>query len=362
MKRWFLIISFCLLPIHPLMGDSYFYPVGSLATSTGFKIFFIYQESFDHLELWSWDTSTQEVIKELSSQYTPAGFQLLPDGSGFSFIDNGIIKIKQFHKRSPRSLEIYEPISDITLISWKNSSTCYFHARAGKHYALFQLSIDGDPQTLISDACADCMYPCLVEDQLFYIQHGQQGYQIIRTGYVEGEYEKKEKILSLGNQPIAFLSMLNQHEGFFVMYSESIDRSREIVCFQYKYFFFDEMSGWCVEKLFNFCFPLNFLIFDNKQVLYESLLPFLPRRFKNEIYFTSVNEKGFLHIEHYSLVEKSIVDNPDCSFFTPKTENSSLALHSHLSNQATHLFAPMVINKDLIICGLQILDMVKPNM
>ena len=79
----------------------------------------MHQTEAQETRLWSLNSVTNQYEQLLSSQYNPIGVQLLPDKSGFSFLDNGLIKVKNFLKRSPKTIEIYEPFT--TLVQYNGA-------------------------------------------------------------------------------------------------------------------------------------------------------------------------------------------------------------------------------------------------
>ena len=83
-------------------AKEFLYPVGYHPVQN--KVFVIYQKNSSHLELWEWDPFTHYSYQILFSRYSPAGFTFLPDYSGFSFIDDGLLKVKQLIKGSPRTI------------------------------------------------------------------------------------------------------------------------------------------------------------------------------------------------------------------------------------------------------------------
>src|SRR5271155_2236996 len=97
------------------LSAEYLYPVAACSAE---QIYVLYQKSTDHVELWLWNSITKKASKALLSTFSPAGLQLLPDGSSFSFIDNDRIRVKMLGRRQPRAVGFQEPVYDIGLIQW----------------------------------------------------------------------------------------------------------------------------------------------------------------------------------------------------------------------------------------------------
>ena len=88
-----------LLAIHfSLYAEQFIYPVAAI-DNEGKEILVVYQKSLDDIELWIWDSATKCAMKGLLSAYVPAGIKMLPSGAGFSFVDEGRLRVKNFYKR-----------------------------------------------------------------------------------------------------------------------------------------------------------------------------------------------------------------------------------------------------------------------
>ena len=125
----------------------YRYPVAVLSDKTHALV--LSQQNQNELELFLYDCSNQTYQKILSSRYLPSGVRLLPDESGFSFIDDGILCIKRFDKRSAHMIDPGEPLYNIEYIHWFDNEYCYFHAAQAGHSGIYMMSIDGTVNTLL---------------------------------------------------------------------------------------------------------------------------------------------------------------------------------------------------------------------
>src|ERR1700722_17690204 len=158
-----ILICFGLYSV-PMIAQEFLYPVGVYDKQGESLVYLLYQKTIGHIELWLWNPTTKKIHKALLSSFTPAGLRMLPGGSGFSFIDNGRIKIKQFAKRSPRSLDLYEPIYDIGIIEWINPFQCYFSAKENNRTKIYQANTRGEIVQVVGSATYDCLYPQKVND------------------------------------------------------------------------------------------------------------------------------------------------------------------------------------------------------
>ena len=297
--------------IHPIPAVEYVYPVASLGN--GKPIVYIHQHSPDSIELREWNPTTNNSEQMLWSVFNPAGLQLLPDNSGFSFIDNGRLRVKLFQKRSPKAIDFDEPFFGINGLQWIDNHTCYCSAQYNNNFALFELHDDGTLQCLRAETGKHCMYPQKVGDQLFYIERcatksaiGDIHYQIVSSSYQNNDLHcsQAELIVDFYNSPIIFLTMLSDTQGFVVEHAQSIDSENLIMPFAYHQII-KEGGVWHKKRLFSFSVP-TCLLLDSEQRLYESLLPLLPRVIKNKVYFVdcSQNKNCILEPYFYELLTK----------------------------------------------------------
>ena len=122
--------------MHTMISSEYIYPVASLDED---NILYIHQTSPRSIQLFEWNTITNHTEQILWSLFNPVGIQLLPDNSGFSFIDNGRLRIKAFQKRSPKTIDFDEPIFNINALHWIDEHTCYCSAYYNNLFSLFEL-------------------------------------------------------------------------------------------------------------------------------------------------------------------------------------------------------------------------------
>ena len=262
------------------LSEEFFYPV---AYNNATKIaYIIHQKSLYSIDLWIWDKQNESMEKGLLSTYSPGGLKLLPDNSGFSFIDQGKLRIKHFYKRSPKTINFYEPIYDMGSVEWIDSNFCYFTAKKKNNLSIFHADIENQKITCLQEKkSCDCMYPQKVKDDLFFVERTSDNkYKIIKTNYLKKEEEQTAEqiiILNNGTSPIAFLNMKSESEGFFISHPEVIDRQDKAVTFSCFHLIINADKNWQSKELFSFVLPINYIFGTNDQRLYESILPFLPK-------------------------------------------------------------------------------------
>jgi hypothetical protein len=333
----------------------YVYPVAAVS---GEQIYVLYQKSVDHIELWLWNSITKKASKALLSTFSPAGLQLLPDGSGFSFIDNDRIRVKMQGRRQPRAVSFYEPIYDISLIQWIDHDTFYFSAKEKDHYTIFQGTIYGTCHRIISIKRGDCMYPQLRGSDLYFIERDDNNdYAIVSIPYPTipheecvpctdpAQFEERVKVLmqersevairsyadlskrslvaDFGKHPIAFLRMYSDTFGIVIEHPQSVNRSDTFITFTCHAL--EHINNeWQTRELFSFNISTQLLLTSSPQRLYESILPLLPRfDGKETIFFVNTNKfRSGLNIHEFRLDIRSISQRFDDKedrglFFSP---------------------------------------------
>lgn len=279
-------LLFCLSGISTYAVE-YLYPVGTGTTSEGEQVMYlIYQHSLDYIELFAWNPIEGVAHKTLLPVHLPAFFNLLPDNSGFSFIDQGRIRIKQFEKRSPFTIPLYAPIDTIASVEWIDSSSCYFTARLGQQFGIFSTDFEGNMQTLLYDEAHDFLYPQQRNDKLFFIRRSQPG--IYAIGLKTKQMESYEVILDFEDMPIAFLHMIDETQGLVIQHQAYLDQHDTFTLFHCWYLYHDE-TGWHKKHLFEFNIPLDLFFGNMPERLYESIIPLLPTYIEGTIFFIHYN-------------------------------------------------------------------------
>ncbi len=329
---------FCFLLTHIGMTVSteYTYPVASC--DNGAIIFYIKQTSAISIEPFKWDTRTGAYESMLWSVFNPGNLQLLPDNTGFSFIDNGRFRIKQFHKRSPKTIDFDEPIFNIGNIHWIDEHSCYCHAQYQNHFALFELHDDGSLCCLMQDTNKDCMYPQKIDNALFYIERSKMNnhYCVMQTEYIQDAYSQGRIIIDFQDKPIIFLSMLSAVEGFIVEHQKNIEVADTTALFFYHHLI-KVGTEWHKNELFSFAIPWTLLL-DHNERLFESVLPLLPRMIDNNIYFADCTHNSNNYLETYCYeisiaTIKKVLSSDQGHFFVPMKCGNRLYCGGSMCNQ-----------------------------
>ncbi len=288
--------------------SEYLYPVAF--DEHGQFVYVMYQKTAAHIELWKWDPVSLEAEQLLFSRYSPAGVQILPDFSGFSFMDDGILKIKKHMKRSPRSIEFNVPLRSVQVVNWIDAQRCYTSGILHDYYGIFEIDWDGIVSNLACQDGVDFLYPQKVDDALFFVTRDAvesnkyticvKPYSFIDT--MTERIVKREELISRNN-PIAFLRMITQNRGYYVSYAPQLSSRDPIITFSYHEL--QKTEAWIDRKLFSFSIP-SYLITKGEKRLYESILPLLPKIDQKKIYFVDCKKSQTLQLCQYDLALSEI--------------------------------------------------------
>lgn len=323
--QFFQLFFYCLLfYVHIISAIEYMYPVASY--DHGKTILYIHQQSSTHLELYELNTQTNQKEQILWSMFNPANLQLLPHNMGFSFIDNGRLRIKFFQKRSPKAIDFDEPLFNFNNICWIDEYNCYCSAQCGDYCSLFELHSDGTSRCLITQNDKDCLYPQKIDGLLFYIERYTVDniwkYQIIQSSYPDENMSFPFlSLIDFKDKPIAFLTMQSDREGFVLEHEKTIDSNLPITQFWYHHIIKKD-DKWCKKCLFSFLIPTELLLPGEYQI-YESILPLLPQRINDKIYFVDCSKNDQNTLEPYTydisanLIQKVVVPTKFGHYFVP---------------------------------------------
>ncbi|MGZ6250800.1 MAG: hypothetical protein ACXWL2_02125 [Candidatus Chromulinivorax sp.] len=313
-------------------AEAFIYPVADFDNEQ--KLLLLYQKSLTEIELWIWDVETQSAIKGISSFSIPANLRILPSKQGFSFIDQGFIKIKEFSKRSAKTLPIYEPIGLFCHMNWIDEESFYFVARQGDFFQIFQSDMQANILQLTYDSC-DALYPQKIDSDLFYIKRDNNyDFSIIKKPW-NSSSDNTEEIIAFNHNQLCFLHMISDKEGFYLQApNKKIENDEDCYEFSYNYFYNNEQA-WKNKKLFTFLVPAKYITGNSK--LYESIEPLLPiyNQKNNKIYFLNWNK-----------------NNHEFDLYTFSQENQSISQKINEQNRTYHqkIFKPYPIAHK-IFCG-----------
>lgn len=362
-----LVATLCMffLPFLASAHQEYVYPVASYTKDNGEVIaYLLYQKSLNHIELWEWNPITKQAHKALLSTYTPAGIRMLPDKSGFSFIDDGRIRIKQFTKRSPKTIDVYQPVHNIGVVEWIDGHHGYFSACKNKRHAVFHLALCGPVEEVLGDSCNDYLYPQKVGEYFFYIKRTAEqphNYCIASKPYPLITHEQcnqfsdifydhslfdsaviqirgEEKILiDCGESPLIFLTMISDELGFVIGHPPLVDKKESLIPFSF-FLVKKQNEKWLKSCLFSFSIPMSLL--SSSSCLYESLLPLIPLHQGDSVYFVNASEQDLaLNIYCCSLSSGVIAQcsnniDPLFPLFCPRTVGNQLMYGGSLIQDA----------------------------
>lgn len=307
--------------------EEYIYPVEEIDSES---LLVMHQKSLHEIDLLSWDINKKEAQKVLWSIYMPSSVSLLPSKSGFSFIDQGRLRIKHFNKRSPKAVNIYEPITTLDSVTWIDDETFYFTAEDPYFHNVFVCELHKNIASLSRltfQEESDFLYPQKVDDSLFVIKRSpKKQFSIVKLPWLERSFENykpiKEEVVFKGEKSYCFLKMINKAKGYFISYNpckESDDNLYTFWC--------NEITlvdgGWKHEELFSFKIHEKYIMGKSDSRMYESIKPLLPSYQECGIFFSHFDGcKQCCTLKKYNNRTKSIQNVPashrkSVSLFTP---------------------------------------------
>ena len=333
-------MKYCLFLMLELSSMTYsscfLYPVGFLHHRG--SILFLKQESKNHTRLYMWHQHTKHLENILWSLFNPGYIQVLPDESGFSFLDNGRFRIQYFHRRSPKTIDFDHYFYNMHGIHWINPQEFYFSAQAQHdHYALFHSCVDGTTSCLISHNTYDCMYPQKVDNELFFIKRIGDRHSIVHALFSFQHKNKTLDELICFGHPIIFLSMQSPSEGFVIGHQNSWNDNTSAITFYY-YQIKKKKKIWKKSILFSFSIPAELVVGNSENRLYESLLPVIPCVKGTKIYYVDSSESQHNTLELYVYNKKTATIKKLCV---------PIRKRGHYY----HLLVPLVMGNKCIIGG-----------
>lgn len=321
-------------------AQEFVYPVADF--DNGKQLVIIHQKSLDDVEVWFFDEENETMVKGLSSFLIPANLRILPTKDGFSFIDQGFIKIKQFNKRSPKTISVYEPISLISSMNWIDDHAFYFTAREGDYYQTFKGDIESNIQRLSCEPI-DFLYPTKIDNNLYCIKRTiDQQFKITMQSWSPVDFNQYQMlqetiILPLTDRPLCFLKMVSNQEGFYLQAPEfKSNHQNELYEFSCHHLV-ENAHEWTSQELCKFTIPLKYIHGIDR--LYELIEPFLPNyTVQDFIYYVSFNqENSRFELFEFCISTKTVINITD-NFITKNNMNAQL-------------FAPYMYNSK-IYCGI----------
>ncbi len=263
MRQCLVWLFWLLMPTSVYTHDfQYMYPVACATSDGQTSIYCVRQTSADAITLHVWNPITHADEQVLDEHYRPASLTLMPDNQGFSFIDNGRIRICKQQKSPPETLALTMPLYDISLLHWIDQYTLYCSAKKRMRYGIFAVDRDGHVTQLLYSITADYMYPHKIGSDLFYIERSDMedgsDYEIVHTKYAHKRLtECSQVVADFGKRPLIFLHMATAQEGFVIEYPFKIAQSADRVTFTCHRIQANADGQWGVCPLFTFTLPIR---------------------------------------------------------------------------------------------------------
>jgi len=323
------------------------YPLFCAADNT----FFMQQFRSGRTQVGIFDKNSGWYEPVTPLMYSPTNVMLIPDGSGISFIDNGIIKIKLFSHRSAQRIEPTLPIFSPSFVQWYSTDFLCCSAQYANQRGIFFINKAGGVVPVLYDHDAYYGHPQIIDGSLFCIRkHVQTGCNTIvwvpnnvLKSYIDEHGEKYAEnmsnftaiqtieCLSFGTTPVAFLSMSSATSGYIIGYRQNETNKGTLICFVC-YHLQKKEDGWTTQKIFDFSLPTIFIT-----SLAESVAPLLPRYAPSGIYYV-----------HYDEVADALI--PYCYSFLLQ-QSQKINLGDNLAKDSGRLTTPMQDGKQLILGG-----------
>ncbi len=295
-----------MLIAHETHNYSYAYPI----EQNGQSDFFICMQQTEsrHMQAWSYNVPNGPLQLLTSSICNPTQLSLLRNSTGFSFIDNGLIKIKEFGYRSEQRIDPDIPIHSPLKLHWITDDWCYLSAQYATHAGIFFLNKNGLVLPLLLDPSLDFIYPSHIDDLLFCIRYCRQTgqYQLVAascndnawhgasivSGNTQPDHIERitisEKLTAsylsknvdnvretvlydFGSMAVAFLSIQSIEHGYILSH-EVVTTNAECMVSCGCYLLESRgLSSWTATKLFDFSIPMRFFSLSDPECLCETM-------------------------------------------------------------------------------------------
>jgi len=332
---------------------SYWYPVAQQQD----MLWVIHQTVGGQLQLHRYYPMTGLLQKERYSfnqemlrGYSVERFQLLPGNVGYSFLDNGRLRIKYADRHSPLSVDFLYPVYEMNDIAWINACKGVMSACYKEHFGLFYFMVDGRVAPIVWAQDKQYMHPQCANEWIYCVQKAQQQYAIVACKrsdpdifhipwhalsfdershmimhatdqwIVPDEMSVEKHVFYSSDRWIGYLQF-DEANAYCYFLHENVSENKEIVC-----------VSWCCislaighyQELFSFCIPKAFMSHHSGGLI-ESIWPLIPRRHKQTYYYSHYDEMlNALGLYAYDLT----------------TSTSQLLI----AGQETHYFAPCFYN------------------
>jgi hypothetical protein len=315
--------------LHLVNAEEFIYPIDQVDNNT---LLIMRQKSLHEIELLSWEIDSKKAQKVLWSIYMPSSVSLLPSKAGFSFMDQGRLRIKYFNKRSPKTINIYDPITAIDSIGWINDEIFYFTAEDPYFHNVFVCELHKNIAALsrltFEEDC-DFLYPQKINDSLFVIKRDpDKNFSIVKLPWIERSFENYKSIqgttIFTNEKSYCFLKMQNPQLGYFISYTPCKNNNNIYTFYCNEICFSD--NEWKHKEIFKFDVHGKYITGKSESRMYESIKPLLPYYSECGIFFSHFdNNKKTSILKKYDTrfqnIEPILIDAPlyrnYTSLFTP---------------------------------------------
>jgi hypothetical protein len=357
---WFTTIILLMIGMSLLVQCAeYLYPIALLDLGDQKLLYVLHQSSFDSPELWLWNPVTKVARKAVLSVYNPAGLQIIGGNKGFSFVDNGRIRLKMFNTSAFDTIVPDKPLHNISVHHWLSDASCYLSALYRENYGIFLATQQGHIEPLVVQPGFDYKDPTICGDSLFYIEQTIEDSQIAAVSYrilkkrvsrstapqtlITIDHAIQELVSDHGTKPAAFLRMISEQEGFFIEHPALIYTHHSMIPCGYQHLL-REGQEWTQKTLFDFHIPAHLVFPEHDGCLSESLLPLMPRHYEGSILFC--DSRGF-EDESLSVIRRKAV-SLDVYVYLMQS-NTTLKL-SH-ARPGEFFFAPIIVGRTIFYGG-----------
>ena len=273
----------------------YIYPIAQIDEEC---LLVMNQSSLYNIELLKWNKNTRIAQKVLWSIYMPSSVMLLPEKDGFSFLDQGRIRVKYFNKRSPKTVNIFEPITNFDSVHWINGETFYFTAQDPYFHNVFVCQLHKNVASisrLTFQEESDFLYPQKIDEELFVIKRdSNKRFSIVKLSWKENAFDNYKEtageLIVPSDKCCCFLKMINNQKGYFISYVPSKDPIHNTYTFWCNEIT-KTLDGWEQKEIFSFNVHEKYIIGKEPERMYESIKPLLPCYEKHGIFFSHFDKE-----------------------------------------------------------------------
>jgi hypothetical protein len=308
------------------------YPIAA----DGQKIYAIYHKKNKQREIWTYDLQKKEAFKTLFSNYAPSAVKLLPNLAGFSFIQDDQLRVKYFHKRSPKTVAFNLSLKDLHSVEWLDTLQCFFSARRlHKNLIMIGEINQAEAHVIMEDFLGDALFPQKIVDNLYYVRRVNDRHSVIKTKFLNPfENEDAQVVLDFlqdeddlllfdaGTCQIAGFKMADQNCGYLVIMHDNLSGglikfSYHKICYNQTRAFPDPVlaKNWQKKHLFDYVLD-NKLVSDSTNQPEQIVEIFWPEHClvvdsstnitTENIFFTSNASNGTMNIFKYDLVSGQV--------------------------------------------------------